>query len=732
MPLPSPTMIALSRKRLIQLSLTALLVCPAIALRAQAPSCPAIASHPGTLAGNAYGAARWGAAEDLYTEAVAEHPKDSQAEAALIHTLLHEGKTTQAANRASAALAADPHSAIALTSMAEVQLRQGQPWLAMKTLDTAAAADPCYARVHLIRSRILRIDSMYADERKELQAAYDIDPTDTDILRAWLSIDSPAHDIVAITDSLATMKDIDPESRQKAESTLRGMLPMLSETSQTCQVFPPATETSVPLQQSMTDGKHVDGYRVDVDLPKSKARLTLDTAASSFYITKALADANGFEHSAVDPPGTVHVDSLHINGLEFRDCVVGVSDTAFANGADGFIGTDVFAQWLITIDPRAARLKLDPLPPTGSVLPQDRPSSPELAGFTPVYHRRQYLMVPLEFGDQRKLFVLATAMRYSTMSAAAAHTLSKITVNFTNSAQTTAGARIQFFRDTFDFKLGSLDPMPEDHILEFDPSTMNHNAGIDIAGEIGLDILQPITLHLDYRDGLVKFDSPTGSAEPRRQPRNSAMVASTTGMPAPESDGACARVDSRDRSVNTTIEAKPSGGLDSAHLKPGKEVFLKVIYGITYEGCTLDKDSILYGRVVSSASSANPSASELNIVFDHGDCTGKGKKELPLHLIGLVGPADESRRLHNETPTEMSGGSKSIGASAGQVDGLEDINLNPNGAPHTVHPGIVVSMPNVKLDPDGGPSCSAHITSTNRAVTIGAGSEFILDMVGPI
>jgi tetratricopeptide (TPR) repeat protein len=729
MPLSLPAFNRRPRKHLIYFALTALLICTAVALRAQAPSCPAIESHPGTLASNAYGAARWSAAEDLYTEAVAEHPKDPQVEAALIHTLLHEGKTTQAATRAAAALAADPHSAIALTTMAEVQLRQGQPWLAMQTLDTAAAADPCYARVHLIRSRVLRLDSMYADERKELQAAYDIDPTDTDILRAWLSIDSPAHDALAISESLSNMKDIDAESRQKAESTLRAMLPMLSETSQTCRAFPDPTATTVPLQQSMTDGKHVDGYRIDVDLPKTKAKLILDTAASSFYISKALADANGLEHSAVDPPGTVHVDSLHINGLEFRDCVVGVADTTFANGADGFIGTDVFAQWLITIDPRAAHLKLDPLPPTGSILPQDRPNAPELAGFTPVYHRRQYLMVPLTFGDKRKLFVLASAMRYSTMSSEAAHTLSKMTVNFTNTEQTTAGTKVQFFRDTFDFKLGSLEPISQTHILEFDPSTMDRNAGVNIAGELGLDILQPLTLHLDYRDGLVKFDNPAASNEPRRQPRNSAMIASTSGMPAPESDGACARIDSRDRPMTSTIEAKPSGGLDSGHLKPGKEIYLQVIYGMTYEGCTLDKNSILYGHVVSPAT---PGASELNVVFDHGDCAGKGKKELPLHLIGLVGPADESKRLHDQTPTEMHGSGRSISATAGAADGLEDVNLNPNGAPNTVHPGIVVNMPAVKLDPDGGPSCSAHITSTNHAVTIGAGSEFILDMVGPL
>jgi hypothetical protein len=37
-------------------------------------------------------------------------------------------------------------------------------------------------------------------------------------------------------------------------------------------------------------------------------------------------------------------------------------------------------------------------------------------------------------------------------------------------------------------------------------------------------------------------------------------------------------------------------------------------------------------------------------------------------------------------------------------------------------------MPDVKLEPEGGPECSAKITSTNRSVTLGTGSELILTM----
>jgi len=226
------------------------LVCFAVPVFGQAPACPAIAAHPATPADTAYSEGRFADAESLYQQALAQQPQDVELSAALVRTLLHEGKVSQASTQADTTLAANPHAAPALTALAEVQLRQGQPWLALKTLDAAPASDPCYARTHLIRSRVLRIDSMYASERAELQTAYDIDPADPDIQHAWLSIVSPAHDIESIDQALGATKDIDTETRQKAEARMRAMMPLLSENSQTCQVLPAAPSATLPLQPS--------------------------------------------------------------------------------------------------------------------------------------------------------------------------------------------------------------------------------------------------------------------------------------------------------------------------------------------------------------------------------------------------------------------------------------------------------------------------------------------------
>jgi hypothetical protein len=662
---------------------------------------------------------------------LAQNPQDAEASAALVRTLLHEGKIAQASAQVNTALAANPHASATLTAQAEVELREGEPWLAHQTLDAAVTADPCYARAHLTRSRVLRIDSMYASERAEIQKAYDIDPSDPDIQNAWQHVVSPAHDIEGIDQGLATEKNIDADTRRKAEASMHAMMPLLSENSQTCQVLPSVASAVIPLQPTFADAKHIDGYRLEAELPQGKAKLIVDSAASGLFITKALADQNGLKLGVGDPQGTVRLDSVRIGPLEFRNCIVGVSDTQFAGKADGFIGTDVFAQWMITLDYRLAKMTLAPLPEQAGLLPGDRPAPPDAGDWTQVYHRRQYLLVPLTFGNKsRKLFVLATGMRFSAMTSEAAHSLSKMTVNFTNPEMTAQGTKVQFYREVFDIQLANLQQIHQGHILELDPSVIDRNAGFEIAGMLGLDVLQPLTLHLDYRDGLVKFETTQEQVTPVFG-KGRAIAAASSAPPNLADQTACTPGDTNDHPLDQTIQARLTGGLDSAHLKVGKEIWVRVLDGLVYPGCTLDQDAIVYGHVVSSTSSKDPSSSELSLVFDHGDCTGHGKKELSMRLIGLLGPPDQSRRMHDELPTEVAGGGRRIDTAINGLINAYDLDLNPGGAPHTVHPGIVLNIPAVKLEPEGGPGCSAKITSTNRSVTLGTGSLLILTMSGP-
>ena len=691
-------------------------------VHAQNPACRAVAPHPLNPAEKAYSDGFYPLAERLYAQALAEQPSDPALSARLIETLLHEGQLAKATEQINAAIAAAPNSAAVLTAQAEVQFRQGQPWLAAKSLDMASSADPCFARIHLVRSQVFRIDSMYASERSELQQAYDLDVTDPDILMAWSRTMPAAEQIEGTAKALDTMKDLDAPARTLAESAVQSMIPLLHEDSQTCKGLPSVPSASIPLLPTRNDGKHIDGFQIEVKFPKGPAKLQVDTATSGLFITQALADLNGFHRSIEAPVGTVQADWVTIGPLEFQDCMVGVSETPFPGKVDGFIGTDILSSYLITINSRDERLKLEPLPPRAGVLPGDRTNSAELAGYEPVYHRRHYLLVPVTIDNKiRKLFALDTGMRMSAMNSETAHSVSDIRVNFTNPLPTKSGSAARVYRDHFDLQFGTLSmDRQSGSILEFEPAAIAHLAGFDVAGMLGFDLLGQVTMHIDYRDGLVKFESPeTTAAAPKKHGSDK-----TSGE---NEDTQCPAFDSADIPLNQTLELKVTGTLDSAHLKPGKEIYAQVMHGLIYPGCTLDLNSMVYGHVTAVSSMRNPDIAELGLTFDHGDCEGAARKPLNIHLIALLSPPDlSSASLHGAVPTEVAG-ARNISHTVAATTGY-DARLIETGKPATVRPGAVVGIPRTKLEPLGGPACSARITSSSRSVQLATGSELIFTL----
>ena len=92
--------------------------------------------------------------------------------------------------------------------------------------------------------------------------------------------------------------------------------------------------------------------------------------------------------------------------------------------------------------------------------------------YTPVYHKKQYLLVPVTLNKKdRRLFILDTGIRLTAMKSEVAHSVSKTRVNFTNSVQTVSGSSLHLYRDSFDFQFANLSIDNQSHILEFDPST---------------------------------------------------------------------------------------------------------------------------------------------------------------------------------------------------------------------------------------------------------------------
>ena len=308
---------------------------------AQTAHCPVLGSHTPSASDTAFVQGNYTEADALFTHALAEKQVGEHNGVGLVRTLLREHKLGMAEELADSLLSIHPGSAELLTALAEVQLYRGEPWRALETLGRSAAVDPCLSLTHLLRSKIYRLESMYGSERSEVQAAYEIDPSDEEIARAWRQSVSIANDAVSIDKSLPKSA-LDEPTKLQVRSSAKSMLLNLSESSQTCQVAPANEAAVVSLQPSVRDGKHIDGYKLEVRLPRTRASMRIDTATSGVYLSRALADLNGLKQAQDGIPGTVYAADVTIGPLEFHKCTLGVSDLPFFENADGYIGTDVF------------------------------------------------------------------------------------------------------------------------------------------------------------------------------------------------------------------------------------------------------------------------------------------------------------------------------------------------------------------------------------------------------
>jgi hypothetical protein len=190
---------------------------------------------------------------------------------------------------------------------------------------------------------------------------------------------------------------------------------------------------------------------------------------------------------------------------------------------------------------------------------------------------------------------------------------------------------------------------------------------------------------------------------------------------------ACAQMPDSDIPLANTMQAKVTNPIEAAHLKPGKKIWVNAAVGMIYPGCRLESDAAIYGTVTAASASKDPASSELSIDFNAADCTGHAKQNMKFVLIGVVAPPDQLRSMHNSVPTEVAGSGRQISDAAASAP---DAQLNPGGTPHTIKPGVALGFKNLKLEPQGGPQCSARMTSIDKNIQLAPGAILLLAVPG--
>jgi predicted aspartyl protease/Tfp pilus assembly protein PilF len=422
------------------------------------------------------------------------------------------------------ALTDAPESAAAHEFAGEVRFRRGEFAEADAEFKSAVEWNPRDALAWFGLGRVAECASMNKTAVEDFHRAYELNPNDQRILAAWISRLSGQERIDALNRYAAAMraagangggdpKELDAlRQRDELAKALKGREAMA--------LVSPYKTTEVPLQAFVSTATHMRTFGLDVLVNGKPARLVLDTGASGIVLSRPAAERVGLvrvtdatvtgigDNSKMSGGYRAIAERFRIGDVEYSDAVINVADQSFVGIEDGLIGSNVLAEFLITLDFAAGKLRLEPLPGyrPGQEFP-DRIVIPQMESATRVFRFGHLLLVPVRVGSAtNRLFVLDTGAASTLISYELAAAVSKVNrddktglrgLNGKVGDVYQTGNLVMEFAGFEQKNLG---------MTAFDTWELSHRLGTEISGFLGLPVLDLFTLTIDYRDGLVKFE----------------------------------------------------------------------------------------------------------------------------------------------------------------------------------------------------------------------------------
>jgi predicted aspartyl protease len=127
--------------------------------------------------------------------------------------------------------------------------------------------------------------------------------------------------------------------------------------------------------------------------------------------------------------------------------------------------------------------------------------------YTPVYRVGHTLSLPASLnGGKPKLFILDTGSWSTTISPQSAREVTKVHSGYEAEVQGINGKVEKVYSaDEVTIHFANLSQKVEG-VASFDISRISKSVNMEISGLLGATTLNLLTIHIDYRDGLVKFD----------------------------------------------------------------------------------------------------------------------------------------------------------------------------------------------------------------------------------
>ncbi len=381
---------------------------------------------------------------------------------------------------------------------------------------------------------------MYASERRDIATAHALDPSDMDIRRTWLGTLPLTQRIEEQKQLLATANGMDSEERAHVEKGIPNLMRWAGNSDKTCHVASDTSSTELPMVPILAGGNstRIQSWGLRVFFNSKETILGVDTGASGLTINRAVAERAGLKPVARIELGGVgdqgpqgafvaHVDSIRVGTLEFRDCTATVTDRKDILTMDGLIGTDVFSSYLVTLDYPMRKFLLSQLPPRpdggghsgtlnteagdqaggSSAQPQDRYISPTMKDYVGFFRAGHFMLVPTRLnGKTERLFIVDTGAFSSSISPETAREVTNVHGNAPVEVRGLSGnvAKVSTSEAVL-FQFGGIRQQNND-LYTFDTSGLSRSAGTEVSGFLGSTVLRQLTISIDYRDGLIKFD----------------------------------------------------------------------------------------------------------------------------------------------------------------------------------------------------------------------------------
>lgn len=469
------------------------------------------------------------AAIEKYELMLRINPASPEAHAGLTRIYLKQGRMDLASEtvRKGLTFSNSPDLRVAL---GEVYFREGkipeaeEEWLKIANSDSSG-------RAHLGLARVSNALSSYTQGKVMIDKARELNAVDPDIELNW-NLTLPLWERIRRLESyLASADGVGASDRAESQQYL-DYLKMLDRSQEGCHLVKQMARVETPLVRLLVDAEHLRGYGLAVHVNGRKATLMLDTGASGILVSRKVAEKAGITRVAESRIGGVGDDgigsgyvglasAIRIGDLEFRDCPVRVLDKRSVLQDEGVIGTDFFEQFLVNIDFPNEKLRLSTLPARPDNVDQSAGSAKtalrdgyiaqEMQSYTKVYRFGHYLLVPTKVGEvPGKLFLLDTGGFASQITPAAAREITRLRADSERMVSGISGSvKNVYSAGKTILEFGHLRQENQD-LIAFDLSSASESVGTEISGTLGFATLHLLNIKIDYRDGLVDFDSKAG------------------------------------------------------------------------------------------------------------------------------------------------------------------------------------------------------------------------------